>query len=368
MDAIAGEETPRHLKRVSRIKHVILSKYLPAWGTILGSIHRRLAYIDCYAGPGAYEFQGKVVDGSPLIAMKAGREYIAAHKGKELSLAFVEKDNDTRSQLEKRLSAHNPLPKGLRVFVLAEDARDFVSNLLSSVSNLVPSFFMVDPYGHPLSIPILNSVLRRKHTEALINFMFWRINMDIANPKEHDRVDKMFGTTDWRNQPFLNKHGQEREEEFLSYFCQQIEAKYKLTFKIRFDQEDNVPQNRTKYYLIHASNHPKALLLMKEVMWPLGDEEGLYQYSGTLQQSLLPNTPQEEELRNSLLQEFAGKEMSFDGIREATWKWPFIEKHYRSVIKALEGDGLVRITRISSKKMGLKEEDRIHFLPAPNIR
>ena len=65
LSGTATNESPQHLKRVSRIKHVILQKYLPPWAQILGSANRRLCYFDCYAGPGIYELNGELVDGSP---------------------------------------------------------------------------------------------------------------------------------------------------------------------------------------------------------------------------------------------------------------------------------------------------------------
>ena len=47
---------------------------------------------------------------------------------------------------------------------MAEDVRAFVPNLLDRVPNLAPSFFMVDPYWHPLTVPILNDILKRPQT------------------------------------------------------------------------------------------------------------------------------------------------------------------------------------------------------------
>jgi len=71
----------------------------------------------------------------------------------------------------------------------------------------------------------------------------------------------------------------------------------------------------------------------------------------------------DEELRASLLREYSGKEIGFDILREETWQWPFIEKHYRAVIKQLKAEGLVTITPITSKTdRGLKQKDRICFL------
>jgi hypothetical protein len=232
-----------------------------------------------------------------------------------------------------------------------------------SVLPISPSFFMVDPYGHPLTIPILNQILERNHTEALINFMYYRINMDAGNLKVQHHLDEMFGDREWRDQSFLQQGGSAREIGFRNYFIERVTARYKLWFRIQFDPEDNIKGNRTKYYLIHASNHLKVVLLMKEVMWPLGDEEGLFDYSAKESGLLFSRSPSEDGLRALLLREYRDKEIRFDTLRRETWQLPFIEKHYRAVVKQLRSDGLATITPVTSKTdRGLKKEDRICFL------
>ncbi|KGA94496.1 hypothetical protein LptCag_1926 [Leptospirillum ferriphilum] len=361
-ESIPIDESPLHLKKVSRIKHIILQKYLPSWTRILGSWNKRLCYFDCYAGPGIYEFEGKPVDGSPIIAVRTAKDYLTSNMGNELVLFFVEKDKKHQVSLGKELGKCGPYEQGLRIHLMSEDAREFVSGLLDQVPNLAPSFFMVDPYGHPLSIPILNKILKRPITEALINFMFYRINMDASNPKVQHHLDEMFGDDDWRKQDFLKESGNVREEGFLQYFLSKINAKYKFFFRIRFDSEDCVSSGRTKYYLVHASNHPKAVLLMKEVMWPLGDDEGLFDFSGRRQGVLFSPSPQEEDLQNFLTQRYHGKKIPFDTLREETWDLPFIEKQYRSAIKKMRNENLLAINPVTSKTdRGLKGQDLVLF-------
>jgi len=363
-DVIQDDEAPQHLKQVSRIKHIILEKYLPSWESILGSRNRRLCYFDCYAGPGVYEFAGRRVDGSPIIAVHKAQEYLAKAKGRQMTVILVEKDERQRASLETELGRVQPYGQGLQVHVMAEDVKEFVPNLLGQVPRLAPSFFMVDPYGHPLTVPILNDILNRPQTEALINFMYYRINMDAGNAKVRHHLDEMFGDNEWRTQTFLKERGGKREQGFLEYFKSKIKAQYKLDFRIRFDVEDGVSTTRTKYYLIHASNHTKAVLLMKEVMWPLGDEEGLFDFSGERHGVLFSSSPREEDLRALLLREYSGKEVEFDQLREETWDLPFIEKHYRAVVKRLKEEGLVATTPVTSKTdRGLRERDRVRFLP-----
>jgi hypothetical protein len=155
-------------------------------------------------------------------------------------------------------------------------------------------------------------------------------------------------------------HGVEREKTFLAYFISRLAAKYVLQFRIRYDVEDTRGGAGTKYYLLHVSNHVKAVLLMKDVMWPLGDEEGTFDYSGESQGVLISETPTEQELKNILLRNFKSKEISFDQLCETTWDLPFIPKHYRAVLRAMEGNE-VTIRRITSKKTGISGADQIRF-------
>jgi len=190
--------------------------------------------------------------------------------------------------------------------------------------------------------------------------MWFQINRDLNNPKVEPRLNDLFGDNDWHNQPFMRMHGAEREKTFLAYFISRLAAKYVLQFRIRYDVEDTRGGDGTKYYLLHVSNHVKAALLMKEVMWPLGDEDGTFDYSGESQGVLISETPTDAELREILLREFKRKDLSFDEIRERTWNLPFIEKHYRAILKGMEGKE-VTVHRVSSKKTGIRGADQIRF-------
>lgn len=354
----------QHLKQVSRIKHMILSGYFPVWQVILAARHETLNYIDCFAGPGRYEFAGNEVDGSPVIATRAAIEFAKRHPDRKANLVFVEENEHQESELSAAIQRLGDMPSNISVKVKPENTHTYIPELLQT--NLgqegAPAFFLIDPYGHPLSVPIINKILERPRSEVLINLMWYRINMDMANPLVQANVTSMLGDDQWTAQRFVEQSGIEREKGFVDYFCSRLRARYILPFRIKFDLEDMVYGDRTKYYLLHASNHPKAALLMKEVMWPLGDEEGTFDYSGTSQGVLISQTPREDELAEILRLRYAGATISFEGIRADTWKLPFIEKHYRSVLLSLEERGQVRIKRISSKRSGLKGSDQISFL------
>jgi hypothetical protein len=96
-------------------------------------------------------------------------------------------------------------------------------------------------------------------------------------------------------------------------------------------------------------------------MWPLGDEEGTFDFSGNSQGVLISETPRDDELETILLREFAGQQVAFDDICGKTWMLPFIEKHYRKVLKELRSSGVVEVTPVSSKGMGLGGRDLVRF-------
>lgn len=364
----AGDETLPHIKRVSRIKHAILQGYLPSWAVILGSAHGRLNYFDCFAGPGRYEFAGQPHDGSPLVAVGAGKAFLAGHAKHKLNLIFAERDGAAREKLLRQLRQLEPYPTGLRVETVAEDSEQFVPGVLATAQSPAPSFFFIDPYGHPLSVPVIREILSRPRCEALITLMWFRINMNLANAAVRANVDRLFGDTAWQEQAFMHRSGAEREQAFLKYFISSLGAKFVLPFRIGFDPEDHVGGGRTKYYLLHASNHIKAVLLMKNVMWPLGDEDGTFDYSGSEQGVLISRRPEEAQLRAVLLRRYAGQELTFSEIVEQTWELPFLEKHYRSVLKQLRAEGVVSVLPVSSKAAGLKGLDRVVFPPASGVR
>ncbi len=354
----------QHLKRVSRIKHEILGRYLPSWAAILGSALDKLYYVDCFAGPGHYESNGEAVDGSPIIAVKAAKAFAERQAARKLGVILIEDDPAQFEQLKHRLSSTLPYPENLKVAPRLGDSRGVVPKVVSGIRSRQPaaSFFLVDPYGHPLSIPTMNDMLALPRSELLINLMWYRINMDMSNEAVASHVTDLFSDDDWTRQSFMHQRRAQKEENFLKYFCSRLSAQYIFPFRIQYDaREDRVGGKRTKYYLIHASNSLKAVLLMKEVMWPLGDEEGTFDFSGTAQGVLISETPQSDELKAILLREFSGQQVAFDDIRGRTWDLPFLEKHYRAVVHELRSAGVVSVTPVTSKGTGIKGRDLIRF-------
>src|SRR5271170_4048066 len=120
----------QHLKRVSRVKHVVLEKYLPPWAQILASAHTQLAYVDCFAGPGLYECEGKTVKGSPIIAAEEGIKFAKDSEHSVLEIYLVDENLRQVETLKDALQELEPYPKNLTVSVVCADSHTFIPNLL----------------------------------------------------------------------------------------------------------------------------------------------------------------------------------------------------------------------------------------------
>ncbi|MGE0368809.1 MAG: three-Cys-motif partner protein TcmP [Candidatus Dadabacteria bacterium] len=345
------------LKEVSKAKHRILEKYFPAWARILGQYHR-LIYVDCFAGAGKYDNDEP---GSPLIILDLAEKLVSTTKIKGITLIFIEKNKKKADELQHNLdSAYNGDDR-IRFSVYHEDAKGFVELLFSEIPKSAPAFYFIDPYGHPISIPTIRSMLG-KRKEVFLNLMWHGINRNLENRVTLESITEMFGHERWKNESFISMHGEEREKSFLDYVISEIGAEFALPFKIRFGPDDNIRGNRTKYYLIHFSNHPRAMLIMKDIMYGFGDEKGTFNYSASKQGLLFSTTPQTDELREHLKQLYVGtgKRISFLKLQIETYKLMFTKKQYIEAIKQMEGRE-VKIERTNPNKTSIAEKDIIIF-------
>ncbi len=371
-DAPESSSLP-YLKQISRIKHRILRDYLGPWATILGSAHPRLGYVDCFAGGGTYvDEEGRLLPGSPQIALRVARQHVESHRTCTLVLGFVEKDKGAAEALRHLLAQEANLPPEVICTVFEEDAQDFVEHLISTTQSgpgrqLIPTFFFVDPYGHPISAPVMRQLLYLPRVELLVNLMWFRLNMHLDNRSVRATVDQLFGHSRWQDQAFMNLSGWARERCFLDYFVGEVGARYSLRFAVPFSPEDHVRggERRRKYYLLHFSNHPRAALLMKRVMWSAREDiEGL-QFGGADSMRQLPLMglePNVQQLSADLLAHFRGIRITFEQIQIETLQWPFIEKHYRAALKGLAAASQISIERVESKtKRGLAGRDVVVF-------
>lgn len=145
------------------LKHGVLTRYVHYFAGRAGTATQsRVAFIDGYAGEGRYK------DGSPgsplLLASQATR---AEMFGRDVKLAFVERDTNRRRQLKQSLSDEGIDPDQL----LTGDFDGLVDGLLDRYRDRAVLVF-VDPFGLAVSRATLERVLRRRSRAQPIDVLY----------------------------------------------------------------------------------------------------------------------------------------------------------------------------------------------------
>lgn len=106
------------------------------------------------------------MEGSPVIAARSGIEYLRGRPSHNLLMYLIEDDPKQVEQLEVSLKPLQPYPPNLEVNVRRADSRSYIPELVRKLGPSLPAFILMDPYGHPLPVPVINQFLARRRTEV----------------------------------------------------------------------------------------------------------------------------------------------------------------------------------------------------------
>ncbi len=346
------------------IKHQILIKYLEPWSKILGSWSRGLALVDGFAGRGRYP-GGE--EGSPLLVLNVAQKALASSsiRTERIACHLVEANPDNFHNMEREVQRHpgNHDPM-IDIYLyrsrFAEVSADIVGRIRQAGQS---SFFFLDPFGYDdPPMETLRSILALDRAEVLVNLMFDFANRAInieGNPALSRTLDELFGSGNWRS--LIELEGEQRERGFVDLYREQLKARgagQVVRFPMGYDESE-----RTLYYLVHATKHPKGALLMKDVMASLSSP-GALGYRGAERHHSRPLFDLDAaEVPDTLLARFAERTVSFEGLITETVEddSALREKDYRKAIQGLERDHRVAVERVESSRRGLKGKDLITF-------
>ena len=353
----------------TKVKHILLEKYLAAWILILGKYNPRICYFDGFAGRGEY-IDGTL--GSPLIALKIA-DKLSGYFGK-LICFFIEKDEDNFENLKEILKREEPNFKNWQK-IEAEIKNDEFANVIDGIFNnmkkgytLVPSFFFIDPFGFSgIPFPIIIRILSNPKTEVFFTFMVRDIARFTRLPELEETFNSLFGTD--KLQSILSS-SQKPEGALITLYREQLHevAKVKYSWAFRVCTSEKM---QTLYYLVHATNSFKGHSIMKNIMFNQS-ARGNFAYLGPQDvtarfQMKLFDINSIEELQKLLLERFEGRTITYDKIQEEICiPWysepPYINKHYNQALKSLEKEGKIGVDRITSRtQRGLSGDDEITF-------
>ena len=346
----------------TRVKHEILEKYLKGWVTIMGKYHKRICYFDGFAGRGEYEGG---FPGSPVITMRVGndlKEYV-----EEMVCFFIERDRDNFENLEVVTEKEKKECPHCKIYNIHGEFATVIEGLIKNVGpKLAPSFFFIDPFGFKgIPFKLIKDILSIPRTEVFITFMYRDIGRFLIIDNVEEVFDDLFGTEKWREILKEDFKGVKREHALRDLYINQLrkEANVKFIWPFRVSMTEKL---HTLYYLLYGTNNFKGLFVMKGVMYNQG-AEGTFAYMGPgdfiAKQQMILFADDIPSFKEFLVGRFKGQTLPYIEIEEKTYlETRFIDKHYREALKELEKEGKVEINQISSKRSGLKGNDRITFL------
>jgi len=262
-------------------KHRILEEYLKAWFPILSRYHKRVIYIDGFAGPGIYE-AGKM--GSPIIALQClmNHSLNLCQKGTEFVFIFIESDAKRADTLREVIAKTFPkIPDTVKIYIEHGDFETTMKGLLDTIEknnkNLAPTFAFIDPFGYSgLPLYLIKRILAFERCEVFINFAYDSVNRFIeAKDTREELFDNLFGTHEWRTIREI-KDPEKRNRELTALYTKQLQTSSKYIRS--FEMENNM--KKITYYLYFATNQIKGFEEMKKAMWKV-DPRGLFRFADT---------------------------------------------------------------------------------------
>jgi hypothetical protein len=178
--------------------------------------------------------------------------------------------------------------------------------------------------------------------------MIYEIIRFIEADHSQQRMKELFGCSDFSD---VSKYtnSEEKQQFLVNLYCKQLRdyagARYVMPFRI------NTPGmgTRPKYYLIHASNHIKALIEMKNNMAKVSDAPYRFEAIGITSQLGFFEDPDKTGLREMIKQhckELYPSAVEYSELEE----WAYantngVAKTIKEALVKLENDKYIRIRR-----------------------
>jgi three-Cys-motif partner protein len=215
--------------------------------------------------------------GSPHIVIRCVREHTASGLINEVVCVFIETDKERVDHLAQVLSdmqTAGQIPAKCKPFIEHGTFDEGMTKVLDIIdekkTQLAPAFVMIDPFGvsdTPMSV--IERLFKNDKVEFYVSFMYEYINRFKGTPEFEGAMDKLFGTTKWREGIEI-ADGTQRKLFFFDLYEEQLRAagaKYVLRFEL-------YTGDRLKYAIFFGTTALLGIDKMKQVIWriaPTGD-------------------------------------------------------------------------------------------------
>jgi three-Cys-motif partner protein len=341
----------------SRVKARIVTKYFGGWGRVMAHQNiEQIGYLDLFAGPGRYD-DGK--PSTPLLVLNEAVNYPKICN--KIQLFFNDFDADNVKKLKTEIEAF-PGVEGLRFepiienFTVGEATAAAMEKLKRMRS--IPMLSFVDPWGYKgLSLPLIRDLVKNWGCDSIFFFNYRRINAAVDNIVLEGPVSIVFTEKILAElrRAVKGKKPAEREDMILAKIGEVFAGwgmKFFLSFRFR-----NETGHRTTHHLMFVTKNDLGCDIMKEIIAKESAEfiQGVpsFEYNPhirqeSLKQAPLPGLGPLDELKKSLLGEFAGKTVAMiDIYRRHRMSRQYLKKNYKAALLDLEADGRIGTDRTS---------------------
>jgi three-Cys-motif partner protein len=284
-----GSYIPR-IEAHTKVKHKVLEAYIQKWvETLLGHGKygvKKLTIIDGYAGGGAYQEGTEVWAGSPLrIIQSFEKSFHEVYSRKpylstDFKFIFIDSKIDHIKCLELQLreaGCGKYIDDGrceLRCLDFEESLEEIVSEVNERKGN---SFFFLDPFDLDVTPEITRKIFHLSKTEVLLNHMVSGLYRILGNRSgKYNNFFEKYGYDSSFQESVLSKEALAKysfiRNETGNLFRKEGGGTYYHTFALIDEKTAPI------YYLLHLSNSPAALRVMKLVTWEFNNLHFQYQY------------------------------------------------------------------------------------------
>jgi len=328
----------------SRVKCQIITEYFDYYMRVMARNGKTAGYVDLFAGPGIY---GTGEESIPILIC---RNVVSDPRLRaSVKLWFNEGDQENFEKLKANINAvvgigtlaHQPK---ITPHIISESFSLRLSQMRT------PSFIFADPCGYKgLSLKLISSALKPFGNDCIFFLNYNRINMKISYDVMNESVNAFFAAAradQIREKIRSVQSPQDREELILGAVTTALREEvgaHSLTFGFRTREGGG-----TSHHLVYSTKNAKAQNQMKRIYTKASSD----QIDGV---GSLDYDPHDAEPRNlclfsplvevkqRLLQVFAGRTLAFDELVLAEADTRFTDTAYRNALLELEEEGRVRL-------------------------
>lgn len=248
----------------SRVKHLILERYLLRFGVIVGSRWTSITYVDGFSGPWQSQSE-KYTDTSFAIAiqqLRTAREQLAKREIKiQLRAYFIEKDKEAYRKLQDYAADITDVEIKTSNADFEHSIQD-ITNFIQAGDETFP-FIFIDPTGWTgFALETIRPLLTLKHCEVLVNFMTHYVIRFINNDESSESFVKLFGSSGYAG-PLEGTTREDRVDAAVFRYRDAVRAAGRFSFTGVASILNPIKQ-RSHFHLLYFTRHPKGIEVFKD--------------------------------------------------------------------------------------------------------